>query len=91
MANGLPSSGSIAKTEPQYQEQKHVSSRSLEQIWLKEHHSEFPGDWVALEGASLVAHGPSARQVLEAAKSAGYEQPLIVHIPSEPQLPFGGW
>jgi hypothetical protein len=67
------------------------AARSLEREWLKQHQSEHIGAWVALEGASLVAHGSSARQVLDAANSAGYEQPLVVHIPSEPELPFGGW
>jgi hypothetical protein len=68
-----------------------ISSRSLEQAWLKQHHTEYAGAWVALEGACLVAQGSSARQVLDAARSEGYDQPLIVHVPSEPPLPFGGW
>jgi len=68
-----------------------ISSRSLEQAWLKQHQAEYAGAWVALEGARLVAQGSSARQVLDAARSEGYTQPLIVHIPSGPELPFGGW
>jgi hypothetical protein len=67
------------------------SSRLLEQTWLKQHQSEYAGAWVALEGASLIAQGASPREVLEAAKAQGYEQPLVVHIPSGPALPFGGW
>lgn len=68
-----------------------ISARSLEQEWLKQHHAEYAGAWVAIEGASLVAHGSSAREVLDAAKAEGWEQPLVVHIPKEPELPFGGW
>src|SRR5205823_2249799 len=68
-----------------------IPARSLEQEWLKQHRSEYAGDWVALEGASLLARGASARQVLDAANIKGCEQPLVVHIPSEPDLPFGGW
>jgi hypothetical protein len=68
-----------------------ASSRSLEQEWLAQHHAEYAGAWVALEGALLVAQGSSAREVLDAAKSGGYDQPLIVHVPPEPELPFGGW
>ena len=41
--------------------------------------------------ARLVAQGSSARQVLDAAKAEGYDQPLVVHISSGPELPFGGW
>lgn len=68
-----------------------ISSRSLEQGWLKQHKAEYAGAWVALEGERVVAKGSSARQVLHTAKSEGYDQPLVVHIPSEPDLPFGGW
>jgi hypothetical protein len=65
--------------------------RSLEQEWLREHGAEYAFEWVALDGAKLVAHGKSARQVLETAKTMGYDRPLIVQVPEEPELPFGGW
>lgn len=68
-----------------------ASLRSLERVWLKEHEAEYLGKWVALDGRRLVACGSSALQVLDAAAANGYEQPLIVHIPGEPELPFGGW
>jgi hypothetical protein len=68
-----------------------ASFRSLEREWLLRHESEYAGAWVALQGSMLVAQGSSAVQVLDAARSVGCEQPLVVHIPSEPQLPFGGW
>lgn len=66
-------------------------TRSLERAWLNQHHAGYAGAWVALEGSKLVAHGSTARHVLDAAQAEGYPQPLIVHIPSEPPLPFGGW
>ena len=68
-----------------------ISSRSLEQEWLDRNQAGYAGAWVAIEGTRLVAHGSSARQVLDAAQSEGYAQPLVVHIPSAPPLPFGGW
>ena len=68
-----------------------ISLRSLERAWLKQHQAEYAGEWVALEGARLVARGSSPQQVLDAASADGYAQPLVVHIPSESQLPFGGW
>jgi hypothetical protein len=67
------------------------SVRSLERIWLKQHQAEYAGAWVALEGARLLAQGSSALQVLDIATSMGYDQPLVVHVPSEADLPFGGW
>jgi hypothetical protein len=96
-AEACPGSGLAWQISPVAAKQENdrkpdsISSRSLEQAWLKQHHAEYAGVWVALEGASLVARGSSARQVLDAARSKGYEQPLIVHVPNEPQLPFGGW
>jgi hypothetical protein len=96
-AEGRPSSSSVRRiAAPQIAEHNGgklsaMSARSLEQAWLKQHHAEYAGAWVALEGGNLVAQGSSARQVLEAAKAKGYQQPLVVHVPCEPQLPFGGW
>jgi hypothetical protein len=96
-AEGRPNSSSVRRSaSPQISEQNGgklsaMSSRWLEQAWLKQHHAEYAGAWVALEGGNLVAQGSSARQVLEAAKAKGYQQPLVVHVPCEPQLPFGGW
>jgi Family of unknown function (DUF5678) len=66
-------------------------ARYLEQEWIKQHKAEYLGAWVALEGTRLLAHGSSAFEVLTAAKAKGSEQPLVVHIPLEPELPFGGW
>jgi len=68
-----------------------IPARSLEQEWLKQHRAEYAGSWIALDGAHLVAQGSSARQVLDAARAEGCVLPLVVHIPSEPPLPFGGW
>ena len=67
------------------------SSRALEQAWLKEHQAEYVGQWVALQGASLVAHGSAARDVLDSAAKKGYIQPLLAHISNDQLLPFGGW
>ena len=97
MSDGRPNSGSVRRVGPpgaveQNGSKVHaISSRHFELDWLDQHHAEYAGAWVALDGSHLLAHGSSARQVLDAAKSEGYEQPLVVHIPSKPPLPFGGW
>src|ERR1700722_13535501 len=78
-------------SEQNGRKQSASSSRSLEQEWLHLHRGEYAGCWVALEGDQLVAHGSSLHQVLEAARTRGYDLPLVVHIASEPALPFGGW
>ena len=64
-----------------------VRYRKIEYRWMKEHGDEYTGQWVALEGDRLFAHGSSARQVLEEAERAGAKLPFIARIGS----PFVGW
>lgn len=66
--------------------------RVREQEWLYWHRHEFAGQWVSLDGDSLVAYGESAKAVLQAARNLGCDNPLVVHIPSNPdRANFGGW
>jgi predicted DNA-binding antitoxin AbrB/MazE fold protein len=67
------------------------NNREREQQWLRTHGAGHAGDWVALDGDRLVAHGKNGREVLEQAWSDGIQEPLVIRIPDEPELPFGGW
>ncbi len=67
------------------------ASRLPEQEWLRQHSEEFAGQWVALDGDSLLSHGCDAFAVRDEARSKGVERPLMVHIPEEPNLPSAGW
>ena len=67
------------------------NAREHEQEWLRAHAGEFAGHWVALDGDRLLSHGENGREVLEQAWRQGVEEPLVVRIPNEPELPFGGW
>lgn len=62
-----------------------------ERAWLKEYKAEYAGEWVALDGGKLIAHGKDARSVYEAARTAGINLPLVVLIESDTELPFAGW
>ena len=59
-----------------------------ELTWLKTHGQGYIGQWVALEGNRLVAHGADARSVRDEARRLGVQVPLM-HRPSgteaEPQ------
>jgi hypothetical protein len=66
-------------------------NRVREQNWLHEHGREFRGQWVALFGDSLISHGQSAKEVFWDARARGFDRALIVHVPDEDELPFGGW
>jgi len=64
---------------------------SRELRWLKEHRHEYVGQWVALDGDRLVAHGPDPREVYQAARQAGIASPFVEQILPTDDLPFGGW
>ena len=65
--------------------------REKEQEWVRVNGPLYAGQWVAVEMDRLVGQGESARSVLEQARAKGVPNPLIVQIPKEPSLPFGGW
>ncbi len=60
-------------------------------LWLATQAAPYAGQWVALNGSQLIAHGPDAATVRAAARAANVERPLLTHLPEEPDLPFGGW
>jgi hypothetical protein len=42
-----------------------------ERAWVEAHREEFLGQWVALDGGKLVAHGTDARAVYDEARAQG--------------------
>jgi Family of unknown function (DUF5678) len=56
--------------------------------WLRLHSKEYGGQWVALDGGRLIAHGPDAMEVYAAAKADGAYLPLIDYIEPADALPF---
>lgn len=64
--------------------------RMEEMRWFADHAGEYPGLWLAIEGARLFASGESLVEVRDAAKAAGAMDPLFGLAP-EDSLPFGGW
>ena len=62
-----------------------------ENAWLDAHRDEYLGQWVAVEGDSLVAHGSNPREVYLAARDSGIEVPFLVRVENR-EGPFtGGW
>lgn len=71
--------------EPSYQ------TYEREHAWVEAHRDEYLGQWVAVDGNKLVAHGTNPRQVYLAAREAGIEVPYVVRV-HEREEPFtGGW
>jgi hypothetical protein len=68
----------------------HSSDPVLSLKWVNDHASEFAGQYVALEGDRLIAHGANADPVIETVRAAGVKAPFFTYIPSSDALPVIG-
>lgn len=59
--------------------------------WLTEHAREYAGQWVALDGDRLIAHGPDARAVYAAANADGAYLPLVTQVEDPDATPYIGF
>lgn len=64
-----------------------VPDSKRELRWLKEHAREYAGQWVALDGNRLIAHGSDAKAVFAAADADGAYLPLVTQV-EDPDRPF---
>ncbi len=64
--------------------------RIAEQEWLHLNSAEYIGQWVALDGDTLVSHGAKALEVRDEARRKGVERPLMVRVPRDYGLPSAG-
>lgn len=58
------------------------------QRWMKEHAEEYGGQWVALDGDRLIAHGTNAAEVFAAADADGAYLPLLTYLVPANDPPF---
>jgi hypothetical protein len=68
-----------------------MKDRSRENEWLREHGNQYAGQWVALDGARLLSHGSRLKEVAEAARKAGVDDALMVHVEPGDALPWAGF
>lgn len=57
--------------------------------WMNEHSPEYAGEWVALDGDRLIAHGKDSKSVFAAARADSSTYPFVTFIPPA-DLPFVG-
>lgn len=65
------------------------SSPSLR--WIEEHRAEFAGQYVALDGDRLVAHGVDSQEVIAAVRASGLNGLFFTLIPPADAPPFAGF
>lgn len=51
-----------------------------DQRWLRDHHQDYAGQWVALKDGQLLAHGTQLKAVLAASAAQGVKVPLVSFI-----------
>jgi hypothetical protein len=72
--------------------QTHTNRSAKSLRWLHENRQKYSGQWVALNGDSLIASGPTAKEVYSKAKAEGVEIPFV-ELVTDPELvpSTGGW
>jgi len=68
-----------------------LNERRQEMQWLAKQSGPYAGEWVALDGGCLVAHGEKLASVRASAKEAGVAEPIFARVPRDKDTPFGGW
>lgn len=68
-----------------------VKDRLREDEWLRAHQGEYTGQYVALDGQRLVAHGNSFQEVATAARAAGVRDALVAFVESPDAPPYLGF
>ncbi len=68
-----------------------VPDGTREMKWLAQHAREYAGQWVALDGDRLIAHGADHQKVFAAAKASGVYLPLVTRVEDPDAPPFAGF
>ncbi len=59
--------------------------------WLAEHRAEFAGQYVALDGERLLAHGTEPQPVIEAVRASGLNGLFFTYLQPLDEPPFAGF
>lgn len=73
----------------EFERRQAIFRRSMQ--WIQQNRREFDGQWVALDGDRLLAHGTDGKKVHAEAQSKGVKTPLMHRVSINETKPFGGW
>lgn len=83
------------ETPPQFPPDRIISvnapyiDRTLEYKWLAAHRREYIGEWIALKGEQLIAHGAQAKEVFAQARAVGAKDALVLFV-EDPNIHYVG-
>ena len=60
-------------------------------VWIKEHHAEYAGNYVALKDGKLIAVGKTIKEADVKAREKGVKNPLLTYLFPLDEMPWGGW
>ncbi|MGE0882130.1 MAG: DUF5678 domain-containing protein [Blastocatellales bacterium] len=85
-------------TAGQDQEQASAFIRSFDERdpalslrWVEEHGEEFAGQYVALDGDRLVAHGTDPKEIIATVRASGLNGLFFTLVPPADAPPFAGF
>jgi hypothetical protein len=69
-----------------------VKSFDEERKWISQHRAQYRGQFVALNGDKLLAHGNDEGDVIDQARDAGVQAPFVTYIETEAEEYYlSGW
>jgi hypothetical protein len=81
--------GNRTEKDNDFEERQRRFQHSMK--WIQENREEFDGQWVALDGGKLLAHGTDGKKVHAEAQNKGIKTPLMHRVSVKENQPFGGW
>lgn len=80
---------STAEKPNDFEDRQARFQRSMK--WIQENREKYDGQWVALDGEILLAHGADGKKVHAEAQAKGVKTPLMHRVSIKETKPFGGW
>lgn len=69
-----------------------LRSFDQERKWISQHYGQYRGQFVALVGDRLLAHGVDEGEVIDQARLAGFQSPFVTYIETETEEHYlSGW